>query len=316
MNTKGIRTILFYYLRHEAVYQYLCLYRDLLIEHPEARAIIEEYFAGFIELLRKELTLLDAQHGNELSKVLAEADKVVDRYVVGINSTVDAAVHHFDPEVVEAGESIAKRLKAFGNIENKPYEEESAAIKVLVYEMRNEYAAKAKLIGLTVWIDKLEAAAEEFEALFKQRNTELAGKAAEMSIKEINKEIIPVYRQMIVRLNAALVLNSTPELVAFANELNKEIDYANEHGDHRRAKISIASVIVKPIEPQKVTGKPIAYMPELYMQIDGGQVELFFSTDYTLTYKNNINVGVAEIIIHGNGKYNGKKAITFNIVSA
>ncbi|MDR3246813.1 MAG: DUF6261 family protein [Prevotellaceae bacterium] len=69
---------------------------------------------------------------------------IVDRYIVGINSIVDAAVLHFDPSVVEAGESIAKCLKSFGNIESKPYEKESVAVKVMINELRNEYAGKSR----------------------------------------------------------------------------------------------------------------------------------------------------------------------------
>jgi hypothetical protein len=316
MDTTSIKTVLFYYLRYESIFQYLCLYRDLLIAYPEVKAIIGIDLDAFAELLLKYLNLLDSLHGNELSKAIAEADKLVDRYVVGINSVVDAAVHHFDPQVVEAGESIAKRLKALGKIESKPYEEESAAIKVLSNELRNEeYAAKAELIGLTPWIDNLDVAETEFETLFKLRNTQFAGKLEGMNIKELNKQIFPVYRRMIGRLNTALILNSTPALVEFANELNKQIDYANEHGDHRTAKITIENIIVKPIEPQLETEKPITYMPELSIEIDEKQVELVFSEDYTLTYKNNIKPGVAEIIISGKGRFKGKKVVTFIILT-
>jgi hypothetical protein len=312
MNTISIKTVLFYYLRYEAIYQYLCIYRDLLITHPEAKIIIDIEFEAFAELLAKELDLLDALRGSELSKRIAEADNLVDRYIVGINSVIDAAIHHFDPQIVEAGESIAKRLKVFGRIDNKPYEEESAAVKVLIYELRNEYAGKAALVGLIPWIDKLEAAEAEFNALFNLRNTQLAGNE-NMSITKLNKLIIPVYRRMIGRLNAALVLNSTPALVEFAAELNKQIDYANEHGDHRTTKINIENVIVKHIEPQVETGKPITYIPELSIEIAGKQVEPVFSVDYNLTYKNNIKPGVAEIIISGKRKFKGKKFVTFII---
>jgi hypothetical protein len=313
MNTTSVRTVLFYYLRYEAIYQYLCLYRDLLIAHPEAKAIIDAEFEAFADLLLKELSLLDALHGSELSKRLAELDKLIDRYLVGINSVVEAAIHHFDPLVVEAGESIALRLKVLGKIESKPYEEESAAVKVLINELRNEYAVKAERIGLTPWVDKLDAAETEFESLFKLRNTQLAGKPDGMNIKEINRQIFPVYRRMIGRINAALILNGTPALVEFANELNREIDYANEHGDHRTAKISIENLIVQPIEPQPETGKPITFMPELSLEIDGETVELVFSTDYTLTYRNNVKPGIAEISVSGKGRYKGKKMITFII---
>jgi hypothetical protein len=312
MSTVNVKTVLFSYLRYEAIYQYLCIYKDLLIAHPEAKAIIDVEFEAFAELLAKELDLLDSLHGNELSKRIAEADTIVDRYVVGINSVVDAAVHHFDPQIVEAGKSIAQRLKSFGYIERKPYEEESAAVKVLVNEFRNEYAGKAELIGLTPWIDKLAEAEADFDALFKLRNAQLAANEG-LTLRELNKLIIPVYRKMIERINAVLLLNSTPALVEFANELNKQIDYANEHGNHRATKTDIENIIVKPIEPQVETGKPITYIPEISIEIDGEQVEMFFSVDYTLTYKNNIKPGIAEMIISGKGKFKGKKIVTFNI---
>jgi hypothetical protein len=287
----------------------------LLVAHPEAKAIIDADFEAFNELLLKELNLLDAMHGSELSKLLADADKLVDRYVVGINSVVDSAVHHFDSKIVEAGKSIAIRLKAFGYIENKPYEEESAAVKALINEFRGEYAAKAELIGLTPWIDKLDMAETEFDNLFKIRNaTQFANRPDSINIKDINKLIIPVYRRMIGRINAALVLNGTPALVEFAGELNRQIDYVNEHGDHKTDKINIESVIVKPIEPQVRTGKPITYMPELSVEIDGKTVELVFSVDYNLTYRYNTLPGVAEILISGKGRFRGRKGVTFMIL--
>jgi hypothetical protein len=182
----------------------------------------------------------------------------------------------------------------------------------MIYELRNEYAEKAEIIGLTPWIGKLEAAEADFEELFKLRNTQLAGNK-KLSIKEINKLIIPIYRRMIARLNAALILNPTPVLLEFAGELNKQINYANQHGDHRKTKTSIENIIVKPIEPQTETGNPITYMPKLSIEIKGKQTELFFSVDYTLRYKNNTKPGIAEIIIYGKGKFKGKKIVTFNI---
>jgi hypothetical protein len=286
----------------------------LLIAHPEAKIVVDADFVEFIDMLDKELSLLDAMRGSELTKQIADADQLVDRYVVGINRVVESTAYHFDPLIVEAGDSINKRLKSFGRIEIKPYEEGAAAVKALIHELRNEYAAKAELIGLTPWVDKLEAAEAEFDALFKIRNTQRAGTADGMNIKSINKQLIPVYRRMIMRLNAALVTNETAALVEFANELNKQIDYANEHGNHSAAKISIENIIVKTIEPQLETGSPITYMPELFIEDEDKQTKLVFSVDYTLTYKNNIKAGVAEIIVSGKGKFKGKKSVTFMII--
>jgi len=314
MDSARIKTVLFSYLRYEAIYQYLFLYKALLVVYPEAKAIVDADFETFSDLLAKELPVLDGLRGNELSKRIAETGKLVDRNIVGINRVVDVAIHHFNPQIVKAGESIYKRLKSFGRIENKPYEEESAAVKVLIATLRNEYADKAGLIGLTPWIDNLEAVESKFDALFKLRNTQLAVKSARMNIMEINKLLIPLYRRMTKRINAILVLNSTPALVEFTNELNTQIDYVNGHSASKTAKISIENIIVKPIEPQLETGKMIPYMPELSIEIDGKQVELDFSVDYTLTYRNNTKPGIAEIIISGKGRFKGKKIVTFIVI--
>ncbi|MDR3261023.1 MAG: hypothetical protein LBT78_04225 [Tannerella sp.] len=37
------------------------------------------------------------------------------------------------------------------------------------------------------------------------------------------------------------------------------------------------------------------------------------SKDFTVTYRKNIEVGTADLIIHGKGAYKGTKTVTFNI---
>jgi hypothetical protein len=44
-----------------------------------------------------------------------------------------------------------------------------------------------------------------------------------------------------------------------------------------------------------------------------GAVELELGKDYNLTYKNNVHVGNATLTIHGKGKYEGSKTVTFII---
>ncbi|MDR3236031.1 MAG: hypothetical protein LBT48_04805 [Prevotellaceae bacterium] len=42
-------------------------------------------------------------------------------------------------------------------------------------------------------------------------------------------------------------------------------------------------------------------------------VELVFAKDFDVTYKNNTDVGTADLTIHGKGAYKGQKLTTFNI---
>ncbi|MDR1153330.1 MAG: hypothetical protein LBL04_01360 [Bacteroidales bacterium] len=50
-------------------------------------------------------------------------------------------------------------------------------------------------------------------------------------------------------------------------------------------------------------------IPAVYLE----GVELFFAKDFTLTYKNNVQRGVAEIGITGKGNCAGRKTVTFHI---
>jgi hypothetical protein len=58
-----------------------------------------------------------------------------------------------------------------------------------------------------------------------------------------------------------------------------------------------------------VPGEAITPIPVVFM----GDKRLFFAKDFNLTYKNNIQCGVAEVNITGKGIYGGRKLVTFNI---
>lgn len=71
----------------------------------------------------------------------------------------------------------------------------------------------------------------------------------------------------------------------------------------------IANIVVAPIENQAYTGAEIN--PELV--ITNGEQILTEGVDYTVTYKNNTEVGTATAEITGIGNYSGKTSVTFEI---
>jgi hypothetical protein len=304
---RKINIIYFYYLRREAHYQFLELYNQLLNTFPEAKAIVDIYYDEFIDLLVQEKLLVDAQKSSDYTRLIVAADHQDDRLLVGINSLIDAALHHFDPAVVEAAISLLNRMKPFGNIIRKSYEEEVAAIRILLVDFEGEYANKVEIVGLTPWIKELRISVDEFERLLQSRSSEKAAKPVER-LRDIRHKIEIVYREMIDRIDAYNILNENDTCTAFIKELNVQIDYFNEH-NHRQVAKDIKTAVVKPIPEQKYTGKPITPIPEVSFE----GTELVFAKDFTLSYKNNQNTGNAEIIIHGKGAYRGRKSVTFFI---
>jgi hypothetical protein len=312
-----ILTIYFQYLRAEAHYQFLLLLQKLFNIYTPVAAIVADLLPRFNELLALEGKLVDAIRASEYTAELAEADHRVDRDIVGINKIIESGLHHYDPNVAKSARILELRMKSFrGDIEKKTYEEEAAAVKILVADFQTTYAAHIATLALTDWVIELAAAQTEFERLFLLRNTELADRPQER-LREVRKEMDAVYRLIVERIDAYNVLHKDdPTCLQFVNELNREITYFNEH-THRPAKKDLSvgdHAVVEPIPTQPYTGKAVTVIPKVHYREDEKQtVELVFAVDFTVTYKNNTKVGTANLVIHGKGKYKGQKTVTFNI---
>jgi hypothetical protein len=302
-----IKFIHFKYLRREAHYQFLELFNRLLDSYLEVKEIVGVFYIEFSQLLAKEKKLADAQKNSDYTAQIVAADHRDDRLLIGIKKIISIATRHFNPIIAEAAISLQNRLKPFGDIIRKSYEEEAAAIRILLADFQGEYAEKVDLVGLTSWIMELEIAVTDFERLLQLRNTEQAAKPLER-LREIRTEIEDVYRKMIDRFNAFCTIEEKEVYTEFINQLNVQIDYFNEH-NHRQSSKDIKVAVVKPIPTQIYKGKAITIIPEVSI----GETELVFGKDFTLTYKNNESVGNAEIIVHGKGAYKGNKSITFFI---
>ncbi|GEM_PF-4233426 len=74
----------------------------------------------------------------------------------------------------------------------------------------------------------------------------------------------------------------------------------------------ISSVTISSIADKTYTG--LAIEPEII--IASGSKTLTKGTDYTVSYSNNKNVGIANVAITGKGNYKGSKSVDFNIIAA
>ncbi|MDR3245142.1 MAG: DUF6261 family protein [Prevotellaceae bacterium] len=299
-------------LLSEEHFQFMKLFTQLLDRFPVIKSLVVTLYALFVDLLAQESQLVDAERGSAFSHLIAEADARIDRTVVGINSTVNAGLHHFDPVVVASAERIHVRMKAFGNIEGKSYEGESAAVGILIDDLRGKFSGDVTLLSLAVWIDELEAAHVNFDQLFEQRNVEWADKP-DTGLRDIRRQMDDTYRQMTERIAAAATLDDTGTFTEFVRQLDREITYFNEHSPHHARK-DISNVAVGDIPPQTHTGEQVIVIPDVFYTEEGQQtVKLVFAKDFTVTYRNNVEVGTAELVLHGKGRYRGSKTVTFNI---
>ena len=72
--------------------------------------------------------------------------------------------------------------------------------------------------------------------------------------------------------------------------------------------------MIAPISIQKYTGQLITLIPDVYYTEDEKPTaKLYLGKDFSVTFKNNKDVGMAELTVHGKGSYKGQKTTTFAI---
>ncbi|MDR1456426.1 MAG: DUF6261 family protein [Tannerella sp.] len=304
----NIGKIYFGRLRNEAHYEFFVVFGNLLIKFPSVMALISMFYQRFLQLLERESWLVDSGKKSPLTEKLADADRRIDRDISSIRDIIRAALNHFDQSVAEAAKQLFIHLKKFGSIRDKPYEEESAAVQLLVRDLRTTFATQAQAVGIAPWVDELESAEAEFTTLFEQRNTEAADRPQD-SMKDVRREMEDLYRKMTGSIQNDLNVNGDATCGEFTVQLNEEIKYFNEH-THHRTKRDIAEATVASIPDQDYTGQPITFIPEVWYE----HRPLVFASDFTVTYRNNILPGNAELTLHGKGDFKGKKTVTFNII--
>lgn len=79
--------------------------------------------------------------------------------------------------------------------------------------------------------------------------------------------------------------------------------------DYSAGKVSISTLSFSKISAQVYTGKQIK--PKI--TVKNGSKTLTKGKDYSVTYKNNTNIGTATLTVKGLGNYTGTKKISFKI---
>lgn len=110
-------------------------------------------------------------------------------------------------------------------------------------------------------------------------------------------------KEHMVRLSAF-----TPDVWGGPYTVTDEVTFTPGGGQGSQ-KISIKDAVIKSIPDQVYTGK--AVKPKVTVEYKGKKLNE--GKDYSITYKNNKNVGKATVTVTGKGGYTGSNTATFNI---
>ncbi|NOR74983.1 MAG: hypothetical protein GQ525_07470 [Draconibacterium sp.] len=198
----------------------------MVIRFTPATLDIEAAYAVYLPLYGNEAEALDVIRKSAITDEIADADHLRDLTYRGLCDTVKGATKHFLPAKQEAAERVQVAIDHFGNINTKPYNEQTASINTLVNDLETEYADDINTLNMQDWITELKAKNEAFEALMDERYSDDAGKT-QLKMKDVRKEIDEAYTTITDRIDALGIVNGTETYAPFVKELNKRVEKFN-----------------------------------------------------------------------------------------
>jgi hypothetical protein len=209
--------------------------------NPASLKTVSQYEA-FRASIEKEDLCYKIIRKSDLSESKENADQARDAVITGLNEAVRTAIRHFDPAVTEA----AKRLKIVLDTYNTPksitllpYDAETIAVSNLLQEFEGKYAADIQITGLTDWVAELHKCNDAFDRLAKAYNEQQAAKPP-FRMRDVRNETDEAYRNIVLVINALIIMEGETAYAPFVTELNKLIKHYNDllsqHRGRNRAK--------------------------------------------------------------------------------
>jgi hypothetical protein len=301
--------------------------------HDEANLLIIKYggaaalgfaalYAIYKPLYDAEVAALDQVPGSAYTEEIVKQDAERDRLFSGFAGAIKSYLNHYDYDRREMARKLEKIMKHYGNVAGKPRDEQTGLVKDIVRELEKpENYTLVVGLELAPWLTELARANAKFEELMMARNAEIL-QHLDLHMRPIRAAVDKAFREILDLLEALVRVQGPTTDEAFIKELNNLSTHykdvlAQETGRRHPVKDLSAGdhCVVEPIETLQYTGKAITPVPVAYYRGDEGKptVELVFARDFSLTYKNNVEVGTADVTLHGKGAYKGQKTVTFNI---
>jgi hypothetical protein len=225
-------------LRNDAHFQFHTEFRDLVVQHNPLTLKIKPQFDSYLPLYNRVDDALKKIVKSEFTAKIHEADKARDEIYLGMAETVTATLRHFNPNVRQAAERLKILFDTYGNVVNKPLNEETSAIYNILQELKGKYTADVESVGLTLWVAELETRNGTFEGLVKERFDETAARTTDIVMKQARAQLDEVYRVIVERINALAVVEGVAAYETFIKTLNAVIakySAALHHHHHRHS---------------------------------------------------------------------------------
>jgi hypothetical protein len=314
------KSLLFKYLPNAAHYNF-CLHVQATIEaSPE---VVTSRIGGladaFAALFAEENELRVRVRKNVLTPEIAAANHTMNFALTAFRAIVRSMRSIPEESIADTAVHVYTMLMSYGNVNAKPYEEQSGKVKSILSQVGDDGAyhhdinvLKSKAAVVENMITDLQNAFDSFTGLLAKRDVESLRKP-KRPFPQVRRDIEAVYHKIAAIINASALLGESPAFDDFINSLNPEIERLNAEFHRVRTRLDSAHTTIETIPMQPYTEKPVTPLPRVFFQTGKETLELELGKDFSVTYRNNNCAGMAQLTVHGKGKYKGSKTTTFMI---
>ena len=200
---------------------------------PTVLQIVQEY-AKLVDLRDKARKILRITKESAFTSQIETADDDRDKIIITFNNQVYTSRTHYDPVIKEAARKVYIVSKRYKNMVRQEYNKESTSIEDLIAELRDNLMNEINILGLSNFLDDLEAANNVLIDLMEAREAEYLSKlpidsvtGEKMHFEDVKKAIFACYRDTVTRIDAVIILNNTPVINEFHLKFNLKIDHYN-----------------------------------------------------------------------------------------
>jgi hypothetical protein len=206
-------------MRNAEHFQFHTEFCVLMRKHEAGALKVEQQFDAYLPLYADADEVLKKILKSAITEKIQNADKQRDSIFRGMVDTNKAALKHFNPQVQEAAKRLKIVFDTYGNLAQKPLNEQTAGVYNLLQDPNGKYLAEMNEAGIAKWAEELAACNEIVAGLKRDRYDEVAARS-DIVLKQARVKVDDAYRTITERINALVIVEGAAEYSKFIETLN------------------------------------------------------------------------------------------------
>ena len=240
LNARQLDNLDFSYLDQSEVYQY----NENQLVRAKGNAAIVAKLQEFITPWEQAKQRFDDRYRQMTTagqtKTNETLDNERDKLTTGFNGTVSNAKKSPLPGQAEAAEVLEEVIKRYDIKTEGEYEQQTMKTSQMCTDLLTNYQAQLTTLGLTAWVEALQAKNEEFNAAMTARTNSQAG-YVKGELGQLRQQLIVSYRNFVKMLNAVLLYEGDTAYADTVDQMNAEVRHYKQIIARKGGKVSAGS---------------------------------------------------------------------------